>query len=262
MAYLGGKAKGAEHILEILNSPIFSGMDYIEPFIGYAHILRRVRDKKSYTASDNNELLIVLLKHIQETKNKHPTITKAEYQKYKKNPNLNKLKAAYAAFTYSYNGKYFGGYTEKYDGRNYPQERKKYYDQLHDNETFQKTKLRFADYTDYEDVSNKIIYCDPPYASTTEYHEKFDSDKFWEFVRKTSKKNYIFVSEYKAPKDFVCISKKSKRSSVSGRGATRKTQEKVFAHESLLKDSKIKELMKSIHYKCSKRTQTRKKIEK
>lgn len=259
MAYLGGKAKGAEHILEILNNPVFSGLDYIEPFVGYAHILRRVVDKKSYTASDNNKLLIVLLKHIQKTKGKHPTITKEEYDRYRENPNLNPLKAAYAAFTYSYNGKYFGGFTETYGDRNYPEERKKYYDQLHDNPTFHKTKLKVGDYTNYSSVQKKLIYCDPPYAGTTEYHQTFNSEKFWETIRKLSKKNYVFVSEYKAPEDFVCISKKTKRSSVSGRGATRKTQEKVFFHSSRLQDSKIQELLKSLTYKCKSKSQTRKK---
>ena len=35
MAYVGGKSKGASHILEILNDPIYNNMDYIEPFVGY-----------------------------------------------------------------------------------------------------------------------------------------------------------------------------------------------------------------------------------
>ena len=70
MAYLGGKSKSAEHILDILNNPVFDSYDYIEPFCGYCHILRRVVNKKSYTISDNNKLLITLLKHVQKTKDK------------------------------------------------------------------------------------------------------------------------------------------------------------------------------------------------
>jgi site-specific DNA-adenine methylase len=60
MAYVGGKSKGAEHIIDILNQRKYNGMHYMEPFVGYGHILRRVKNKKSYTASDSNELLISL----------------------------------------------------------------------------------------------------------------------------------------------------------------------------------------------------------
>ena len=64
MAYIGGKAKGADFIIEQLNDPLFDGHDYIEPFIGYAHILRRVEKKRSYAASDANPLVIALLRWI------------------------------------------------------------------------------------------------------------------------------------------------------------------------------------------------------
>jgi DNA adenine methylase len=253
MAYLGGKSKSAEHILNILNHKIFDSMDYIEPFCGYCHILRRVTNKKTYTASDNNEYLLVLLKHIQKTKNKHPTITQEEYQELRENPKKNKLRAAYAAFCYSYNGKFFGGYVETYQNRNYPEERKRYYDQLHDNATFKATNFFYRDYTYYKGVKNKLIYCDPPYAGTTEYHSGFDNAAFWEFIRTLSKHNYVFVSEYTAPSDFTCITQKTKRNSVAGRGATRKRMEKVFVHSSRLQDPKLKQLLDKNPYACSKK---------
>lgn len=256
MAYLGGKAKGAEHILSVLNDPLFDSYDYIEPFCGYAHIVRRVINKKSYTISDNNPLLITLLKHIQNTKNKHPSITQEEYYRLKENPNRNPLRAAYAAFCYSYNGKYFGGFVEKYQGRDYPKERKQYYDTLHDNETFQKSKIKHQDYTKYIHVKNSLIYCDPPYEGTTEYHSSFDSEKFWEFIRNVSKNNYVFVSEYSAPNDFTCITQKIKRTSMDGQGATRKRVEKLFVHSSKLNDKGIQKIIKTSPYKC--RTYTRK----
>lgn len=245
MAYLGGKSKSAEHILRILNSPQFNGMDYIEPFCGYCHILRRIVNKSSYTASDNNELLIVLLKHNQKKRNDHPHITPEEYTKLRENPFKHTLRAAYAAFCYSYNGKYFGGYVHTYKNRNYADERKKYYNALHDNLTFKKTKFDVTDYSKYMNVKNAIIYCDPPYQSTTEYHASFNSDKFWEDMRTLSKNNYVFISEYSAPSDFVCIASKEKYNSISGKGATRKRTEKVFIHESKINDPKIKEISKT-----------------
>ena len=35
-------------------------MYYVEPFVGYAHVLRRVERKRSYAASDANPLLVSL----------------------------------------------------------------------------------------------------------------------------------------------------------------------------------------------------------
>ena len=250
MAYLGGKSKSAEHIIDVLNDPVFNDYDYIEPFCGYCHILRRVINKKSYTASDNNNLLITLLKHNQKVKGEHPEITPEEYDKLRKNPKSNLLRAAYAAFCYSYNGKYFGGFVEKYGTRNYPAERKRYYDLLHDNKTFHDTKFKFTDYLTYHSEKGKLIYCDPPYDSTTEYHSSFNSESFWKEIRSLSRNNYVFVSEYKAPDDFICLAQKTKRTSLSGTGATRKREEKLFVHKSKLTDPKIRELLKTTKYAC------------
>ena len=154
---------------------------------------------------------------------------------------MNPLRAAYAAFCYSYNGKFFGGYVNKYKNRDYPKERKRYYDQLHTNPTFHKTKLNFISYKKYltDKIKGALIYCDPPYEGTTEYHSSFNSGEFWEDMRNLSKDNYVFISEYSAPKDFICIAKKTKMNSVAGGGATRKRIEKVFVHESTAANSAL-----------------------
>lgn len=258
MAYLGGKARMSQHILELLNDPLFDNFNYIEPFCGYCHVLRQVKNKKSYTASDNNNYLITLLQHIQKTKNEHLTISEEEYDELKHNPDKDPLRAAYAAFTYSYNGKFFGGYTSKVHGRDYAQERKDYYDKLHDNEIFNQTTLQHTSYKKYMSVKGKLIYCDPPYEDTTEYSSNFNSSKFWEDMRKLSKHNYVFISEYNAPPDFLCITQQGKRQTVSGKGGTRKNQEKVFIHESKLNDPIIKDLLLQTKYKCKSKRGTRK----
>jgi DNA adenine methylase len=258
MAYLGGKARMSQHILELLNDPLFDNFNYIEPFCGYCHVLRQVKNKKSYTASDNNKYLTTLLQHIQKTKNKHLTISEEEYDELKHNPDKDPLRAAYAAFTYSYNGKFFGGYTSIVHGRDYAQERKDYYDKLHDNEIFKQTTLQHTSYKKYMGVKGKLIYCDPPYENTAEYDSVFNSSTFWEDMRKLSKHNYVFISEYNAPPDFLCITQQGKRQTVSGKGDTRKKQEKVFVHESKLIDPIIKHLLLQTKYKCKSKRDTRK----
>ena len=235
MAYLGGKSKGYQHIINILNSKCFDNFDYLEPFIGYAHILRRVKHKRSYIAGDSNLFLYTLLDYIQNSNNDYPNITKEEYYLLKNdNSSRNLLRKSFAAFTYSYNGKEFAGYTGKLHGRNYPKERKRYYDQLRNNDTFMNTDIRHVVYDKFK-PKNKLIYCDPPYESTTSYKTGyFDHEKFWDIMRKWSKNNYVFVSEYKAPNDFILISSTRKRGSLSGKGSKDTRIEKLFAHESII----------------------------
>lgn len=64
MAYPGGKSS-AKHIIEYLNRPEFDGMDYLEPFLGMGHVLYRVTNKRSYTASDLRPNIVQLMNYLQ-----------------------------------------------------------------------------------------------------------------------------------------------------------------------------------------------------
>jgi DNA adenine methylase len=242
MAYLGSKAKNSDHILKVLNHTRFDGMDYVEPFVGYGHILRRINNKSSYTASDSNPLLITLLKAIQK-REKIPTITKDEYDTLKHKTN-DSLKRATAAFTYSYCGKQFSGYVDKYvrDGKrlSYAEERKRYYKSLQNNDIFMRTRFSCMDYRKIKCV-NTLIYCDPPYADTTAYHgAKFDSNEFWRHMRELSKQNYVFISEYKAPSDFKCITTNVKQCSLPHQSRSVR-KEKLFVHNTTWAKMKTKQ---------------------
>lgn len=230
MAYVGGKSKGAEHIIAVLNHKNYDNMRYIEPFVGYGHVLRRISNKKSYHASDANPLVISLLDGIQKNKRYHSMhITKQQYDTLKDDTKNVSFRRALAAFAYSYNGKEWGGYTMSSPSRdNYPLERKKYYDTLKKNETFMKTTLALCSYNTLM-PKNSLVYCDPPYKSTTGYGKlSFDHDQFWDTIRRWSKNNIVYVSEYSAPSDFKCVSKKAKYQSLNGKGAGKVVYEKLW----------------------------------
>jgi DNA adenine methylase len=60
------------------------------------------------------------------------------------------------------------------------------------------------------------VYCDPPFQSNSCYYDdcgvmrpKFNHTKFWDWCRKMSKHNLVFVSEYSAPSDFIKVWSKS-----------------------------------------------------
>ena len=53
-----------------------------------------------------------------------------------------------------------------------------------------------------------IIYCDPPYEGTTGYSNKsaFNHSDFWQWCRDKSDEGHtVFISEYNAPDDFICV---------------------------------------------------------
>lgn len=237
MAYVGGKATKYEHIVKILNNKKYDGFNYIEPFVGYAHILKRIVNKKSYTACDNNPLVVSLLEFIQSGK-KYPVISKTQYytlkkQYYNKTLNPESLHlASFAAFCYSYNGKEFAGYTPSSQNRDYVGERTRHYDQLRSNNTFKKSKIKLLSFFKLKPKVKSLIYCDPPYRNTTSYGKnEFDHDLFWEKVRELSKQgHHVYVSEYTAPKDFKTLAKVSKFSSLGGKGASTLKTEKLFVY--------------------------------
>lgn len=88
----------------------------------------------------------------------------------------------------------------------------------------------------YNDVTipkNAVVYCDPPYKDTALYAQWwFEHDSFWEFVRKISKTNSVFVSEYSAPDDFRCIFEFSQKSKYPQKNQKHNNQptEKIFVY--------------------------------
>lgn len=229
MAYVGGKSTGFKHIIAVLNDPKYDGMDYYEPFCGYCHITRRVARKKSININDYNGLLVCLLEGIKQGKS-YPEISRERYYELKIQQEVISWERAIAGFCYSYNGKLWGGYvldnsqtpSYKKSGKLmvYHKQRQNYYDKLKLNVPFMSSTLECKSYDEFN-PTGALIYCDPPYKNTTSYHKKsvgeFDHNKFWDWVRELSKTNEVYVSEYTAPDDFICVAELPKKSTLSGK---------------------------------------------
>ena len=79
-------------------------------------------------------------------------------------------------------------------------------EQLQQLKQLEQLELHSLSYDEVTIPEGAVIYCDPPYRGTAEYAEgAFDYDKFWQWVRDTSKKHKIYVSEYQAPDDFKVL---------------------------------------------------------
>ena len=81
------------------------------------------------------------------------------------------------------------------------------------------------------DFENCLVYADPPYQGTTGYKTgAFDHDKFFKWCREQAKRNIVFVSEYNAPDDFVCVWQGEIKTNFASnrKSATHKAVEKLF----------------------------------
>ena len=63
-----------------------------------------------------------------------------------------------------------------------------------------------------------------------EFFEDFDFDTFWQTMRQWSKHNLVFISEYEAPKDFVCVWEKKMKTCFND-GDRKKRTEKLFMYK-------------------------------
>lgn len=93
-------------------------------------------------------------------------------------------------------------------------------------------------YEQYEHQDGDVVYCDPPYAGTDGYvwTGEFDTDKFWQWAR--TREYPVYVSESKAPDDFVAIWTKHRPNYLSKPTTWRDGQlymvENLFIHERFL----------------------------
>ena len=97
-------------------------------------------------------------------------------------------------------------------------------------------EFKHGGYSEFTYPPNSIIYCDPPYANTTNYkgNNKFSHELFWEWVRDMTKVGHqVFISEYTAPEDFTCVYEKEVTSglgAIAGSEVTKKATEKLFIY--------------------------------
>ena len=171
---------------------------------------------------------------IRDLVDKLPSDVSEEYYKSLKGAEPNPI-TSLIRFGASFGGKFEDGFargkTNKGESRNYWQETVR--NSQKQNPNLQGVKLIHGSYDEYSDFENCLIYCDPPYKGTTSYKTgAFDHDKFWQWCRDMSKKNVVFVSEYEAPDDFICVWQGEIKTNFASQrnGATHNAVEKLFKY--------------------------------
>ena len=85
------------------------------------------------------------------------------------------------------------------------------------------------DYRNYVYQDGDVVYCDPPYANTSKYTVDFDNEGFWQWCRT---RNFpVYISEYRAPEDFISVWSKEKRRLFNSSNLSANAIEHIFLHK-------------------------------
>jgi DNA adenine methylase len=224
MQYIGGKSKFKNQLIKLMEPWNYD--IYFEPFAGGMNVISSVVHAHRY-ANDNNTYLISLWKSIQEGRIPQ-RISKTQYELIKLNPDHYPAHiVAEAGFLASFKGLWFGGYNgAATNGRDYNGEMIR--NVLRQAEGMKGVILSCLPYQELDIPDGALVYCDPPYRGTKNYHSgQFDSDSFWDWARELSSRCTVYVSEFNAPSDFNCVHSFERKNHMNY-GRTENVIERVF----------------------------------
>lgn len=213
MKYVGSKNKLSKDLVPIIQDYIDKNNieKYLEPFVGGANIIDKIKCKIK-VGCDIHKELIALLKYVQDGGQLPQTISEDEYIRVRDNKSQYPLwYVGLVGFCATFGSKYFGGYArgfknDKITPRDIPNEAiRNIQQQINSLKEIKFVNVDFRQIPKNK-LNNYVIYCDPPYENTTKYStNKFPHNEFWDWCREVSKNNIILISEYNAPSDFKCI---------------------------------------------------------
>ena len=217
MVYMGSKSKYAKYIVPILQKAIDdNNVDtYIECFVGGANVIDKINCKYKY-GYDRSDTLIALLVVAQN--NADNILREGTRELWDKGKNYVKngvkpddmtlAEIGAMEFLASFcNGGFPRGYAKNTDKRDYFQEARRNLEAQAPN--LKGITFKCQNYWELEDIKGAVIYLDPPYQGTKIYgyanQPQMDYDYFWNWVRKISKDNIVYISEQTAPDDFEVV---------------------------------------------------------
>jgi DNA adenine methylase len=228
IAFHGGKQRTGEEIADAVHEISvnieedegFKIKGYCEPFCGMLGVYKHIpelfeghKPKLRYKAGDINASLIAMWQAAQKGwKPPIREIKQNEFDKLSGNGKVSREKG-YIGHFYGYRGMYFKPFRK----RDVKAKRQETSDNVRAiAQDLKNVSFSSGFYTQFSRLRGYVIYCDPPYAVQSHYydehdgHRTFDHDAFWEWCRRMSENNIVFVSEYSAPNDFEEVWNRSK----------------------------------------------------
>lgn len=180
-----------------------------EPFCGGLNFSRTLGDC-SGLLSDSHPALMALYQAYRSGWNPPNRVTAVDHQEAKALPDDNPLKA-FLGFGCSFGGMYFAKFDPGSPELIRPRNSNPVWIK-HDRVAaatksltpLRSTLARFSlAHLDFLEVpprtTERLLYCDPPYAGTTGYGQPFDHQRFWRRCREWAKHTTVLVSEYQCP---------------------------------------------------------------
>lgn len=228
---MGSKSRFADVLMPIMLKSRKPNQWYVEPFCGGCNVIDKVSGNR--LANDINAYVIAMWQSLVYEQWIPPTtVTEAEYTDIKKNQDkYPKNLVGFVGCLLTFGSKWFDTYARNSRGTNYAMEGRK--NLLQQAKNLYGTVFKSVPYNQLELPANSIVYCDPPYQGTSKYKDTINHTDFWQWVRDTNNRGHaVFVSEYNAPKDFVCIWQSK---IVCGLNSNHKTNttEKLFVYSQL-----------------------------
>jgi DNA adenine methylase len=233
MIYMGSKRRLAKHLLPIMLSEADKKgiTTWIEPFVGGGNMIDKVPARFLRIGLDINPHVIAALRAVRDKADSLPSELSEEEYRRLKGAEPDPIKS-WLRFVASFGARFDRGFARNGDTKKYrrtPVEEAKL-NALKQSPLLKGVCLFCGDYTAFTQAKNALIYCDPPYESVSGYKTAyFDHTAFWEWCRKMSEDNLVFVSEYKAPDYFECVWEGSILNNFSSqRAGARRVTEKLF----------------------------------
>ena len=208
LKYVGSKNRLSKELAPIIQSYITDDtIGYLEPFVGGANMIDKIKCEKRIGCDIHNNLIAVLNK-LSEGWIPPENISEDDYKSIQNNKDLyDDYLVGYVGFQLSYGGKWFGGYRrDKIGKRNYSKEA--YTNTLKQMPNLKDIKFKCIDFRNLplDKIKGYVIYCDIPYKGTTKYKtEQFPYEEFYSWVKVASIYNTVLISEYSMPDEFECI---------------------------------------------------------
>lgn len=236
--YFGGKYKKRKHYSEIINV-VSKDKHFVSLFCGACGIEGEIKAKSKHI-NDLSEYTYALWKGLEQGRTLPNKCSEEDFNlakcRYKLNKNnttdYDKFELAYIGFQCSFGGRLFTGYSRT----NMDYAKAGIKSTMNTWKGLSEVPLTITnlDYRDVEIPDGSVVLCDPPYDIWYNGYEteKFDINAFWEYVRKLSKRCYVFVTEYKAPDDFISIWEDKVKITTSQRVKTENLEkvEKMFIY--------------------------------
>jgi DNA adenine methylase len=231
---MGSKNRIAKHLLPLMLSYAEASniKTWVEPFVGGANMIDKVPASFERIGYDLNAHVIAALIDIRDRPEElFESFTEAQRSEHRGGPARSLY--SHACIVTSFGADLKGGYAREAgsDDRTFCGYGKR--NAVKQSLFLQGVRLEVASYEDLSGMKNAVIYCGPPYQGATGYKTgAFNHVAFWDWCRKMSESNIVFISEYQAPDDFICLwSGEIKTNFASSRkAATHNATEKLFTY--------------------------------